>query len=51
MKITIIISYYKALTNLKLILKALNNQSNNNFEVIISEDDQNEAVSHQFFIN
>ena len=44
MQVTIIISYYKALTNLKLILKALNFQSNNSFEVIISEDDQNEET-------
>jgi len=39
MNLTVIISYYKALKNLKIILKALNNQSVNNFEVIISEDD------------
>ncbi len=39
--ITVIISYYKALDNLKLILKALNNQSQKDFEVIISEDDIN----------
>jgi glycosyltransferase involved in cell wall biosynthesis len=42
MEITIIISYYKAIDNLKLLLKALNNQSNTNFEVILSEDDYNE---------
>lgn len=40
-KISIIISYYKALGNLKLILLGLNRQSNNDFEVIISEDDIN----------
>lgn len=46
MGITIIISYYKALDNLKVILYALNYQSNNNFEVIISEDDNNpETIS------
>lgn len=41
MQLTVIISYYKDLTNLKLILKALHNQSVQNFEVIISEDDYN----------
>ncbi len=41
MDITVIISYYKALENLKIILLALNNQSSNNFDVIISEDDSN----------
>lgn len=41
MQLTVIISYYKDLANLKLILKALNNQSVNNFEAIISEDDNN----------
>lgn len=40
-KLTIIISYYKALENLKLILKALGEQSFKNFEVIVSEDDNN----------
>ena len=44
MGLTLIISYYKALNNLKLILKALNKQSNKNFEVIISEDDYNEET-------
>ena len=44
MELTIIISYYKALANLKLLLKALNNQSNTNFEVILSEDDNNEET-------
>ena len=42
--ISIIISYYKALGNLKLILKSLNRQSNLNFEVIISEDDINQET-------
>ncbi len=37
--ITVIISYYKNLPNLSLILYALNKQSNPNFDVIISEDD------------
>lgn len=40
-ELTIIISYYKALDNLRLILMALNVQSHNSFEVIISEDDYN----------
>ncbi len=40
-KISIIISYYKALENLKLILAALNNQSSFEFEAIVSEDDNN----------
>ena len=44
MEISIIISYYKALNNLKIILKGLNNQSNKNFEVILSEDDFNEET-------
>ncbi len=44
MELTIIISYYKAIDNLKIILKALNNQSNNKFEVILSEDDFNQAT-------
>jgi len=42
--ITIIISYYKALDNLRLILKSLNTQSDNDFEVIISEDDANQET-------
>lgn len=47
MEITIIISYYKALDNLKLVLKALNNQSSIGFEVIVSEDDHNgETISY-----
>jgi GT2 family glycosyltransferase len=40
-QITIIISYYKALHNLILILQGLQNQSDNSFDVIISEDDNN----------
>ncbi len=41
MEISLIISYYKNIPNLKLILKALNQQSCKAFEVIISEDDNN----------
>lgn len=41
MKLTLIISYYKAPYNLKLILGALNEQSCMDFSVIISEDDAN----------
>ncbi len=41
MKLSVIISYYKNIENLKLILKALDNQNENNFEAIISEDDNN----------
>jgi len=44
MKISVIISYYKALDNLKLILKALDDQSLKGFEVVISEDDHNELT-------
>ncbi len=40
-KLSIIISYYKALGHLKLILEALNNQSVKEFEAIVSEDDNN----------
>ena len=43
-KISIIISYYKALDNLKLILEALNHQSSKEFEAIVSEDDNNEET-------
>ena len=43
-KISIIISYYKALDNLKLILEALNHQSSRAFEAIISEDDNNDET-------
>lgn len=45
MKITIIISYYKAIENLFLILNALDLQSNKDFEVIISEDDFNKETT------
>lgn len=41
MDLTVIISYYKAIDNLRLILKALDRQTFNNFEVIVSEDDNN----------
>ncbi|MEA2043258.1 MAG: glycosyltransferase [Bacteroidota bacterium] len=44
MSVTLIISYYKALKNLKLIMKALSNQSYKDFELIISEDDRNEET-------
>lgn len=44
MKISVIISYYKNLNNLALILKALNNQSFLDFEVIVSEDDKNDET-------
>lgn len=40
-KLTVIISYYKSLDNLKIILQALENQSCLDFEVIVSEDDNN----------
>lgn len=41
MKLTVVVSYYKALNNLKVILNALNHQSEKDFEVILSEDDFN----------
>lgn len=41
MKVSVIISYYKALDNLKLILEGLQRQSDMRFEAIISEDDNN----------
>ncbi len=44
MELTVIISYYKALDNLKLILQSLALQSRKSFEVIISEDDYNEKT-------
>ncbi|NIJ45777.1 GT2 family glycosyltransferase [Wenyingzhuangia heitensis] len=59
MELSIIISYYKALDNLKLILSALNMQSKQGFEVVISEDDcsdvtddfiKNEAQYYNFRI-
>ena len=48
MRLTVIISYYKALDNLRLILKALSQQSCREFEVIISEDDFNEETIRYF---
>lgn len=45
MQVSLIISYYKNLENLKLILKALQNQSNKNFEAIVSEDDSNKETN------
>lgn len=48
MRLTVIISYYKALDNLKLILKALSQQSCRDFEVIVSEDDYNEETIRYF---
>tara|TARA_B100000809_G_C15015444_1_gene486494 strand:+ start:75 stop:863 length:789 start_codon:yes stop_codon:yes gene_type:complete len=50
MNLTVVISYYKNLANLKLILKALNTQCNHNFEAIISEDDYN-AETTDFVAN
>ncbi|MEO9572003.1 MAG: glycosyltransferase [Polaribacter sp.] len=44
MKVSVIISYYKNEINLKLILKALENQSETDFEVIVSEDDCNKET-------
>jgi len=51
MEISLIISYYKNIPNLKLILKALNRQSCKNFEVIISEDDNNPETIQFLKIN
>ena len=47
-KVTVIISYYKAIDNLKMILKALNKQSVSSFEVIVSEDDCNKDTIDYF---
>jgi GT2 family glycosyltransferase len=41
MELTVIISYYRSLHNLKLILSALVHQSFKDFEVLLSEDDFN----------
>ncbi len=41
MKISLVVSYYKNLANLELILLGLMKQSDQNFEVIIAEDDSN----------
>lgn len=48
MRLTVIISYYKVLDNLRLILKALSLQSSREFEVIVSEDDYNEETIRYF---
>ncbi len=44
MDISVIVSFYKKLDNLSIILKALNEQSFTSFEVIISEDNNAEAT-------
>jgi glycosyltransferase involved in cell wall biosynthesis len=45
-RLTVIISYYKALDNLKVILNAFERQSSVDFEIIVSEDDFNaETIS------
>ena len=50
MQASIIVSYYKNLSNLEIILHALNNQTTkNSFEVIVSEDDDN--LSTKQFLN
>ncbi|MDB4107867.1 glycosyltransferase [Bacteroidia bacterium] len=41
MSLSVVISYYKNLPNLELLLEGLENQSDKNFDVIISEDDHN----------
>jgi len=41
MQASIIIAYYRKIDNLKLILHAFSNQTDNDFEVIIAEDDNN----------
>jgi len=45
MEISLIISYYKNIPNLRLILKALALQSCQDFEVIVSEDDNNSETA------
>ncbi len=49
--ISIIISYYKAISNLKLILQSLNCQSFLDFEVIVSEDDANQETRDYLKLN
>ena len=49
MRLTVIISYYKALDNLRLILKALSQQSCHDFEVIVSEDTGYQKPMIEFF--
>jgi len=46
MKVSIIIAVYKDTQALELILKALENQTYQNFEVIISEDDNSSEVKN-----
>jgi cellulose synthase/poly-beta-1,6-N-acetylglucosamine synthase-like glycosyltransferase len=46
MKISIIISFYKNLAALDLIFKALAEQTYKNFEVIVSEDDNNDNTPY-----
>lgn len=45
MEISVIISFYKNIPALSLILKALSKQTIGNFEVIVSEDDQNDLTA------
>jgi GT2 family glycosyltransferase len=45
MAVSLVISYYKNIPNLHLILQGLSKQSNTNFEVIIAEDDANTETS------
>ena len=50
MQASIIVSYYKNLSNLEIILHALNSQTaKNSFEVIVSEDDDD--LSTKQFLN
>ncbi len=49
MKVSVIISTYKRTDNLSLILQALDRQTCNSFEVIISEDDHNPEMA--FYIS
>lgn len=46
MKVSLIVSYYKNESNLKLIFKGLNRQSFRDFEVIVAEDDSNASTVH-----
>ena len=45
MKATLIISVYKNTTTLKAILESLERQTEQDFEVIISEDGQDEGMA------
>ncbi len=47
MKVSLVIAYYKNITALKIILKALENQSQKDFEIIIAEDDNN-TITNDF---